>query len=506
MNSDIKFYLKLLIKRLPVMLTLVAIGCTIGLGLALTVPPTYRAEARLLVESAQIPNQMVISTVQTSADKQLQIIEERLMTRANMIETANKFGVFDARDDLTPDEIARGMETLTSIQLAQGDSRRATVMEIAFLSEDPQVAADVVNEFVTLVESESAEIRQEEATETAEFFESEVARLSAELSQKSAAIVAFQEANKDALPGEQQYRLTRQSQLQERLNIMSREIVTQQEQRNRLVALGTTGGNQQVTLSAEQQQLANLRNQLSSALSVYSESNPRVRMLRAQIKQLEETIAPNSGSDTTVDPLQTVLKVQLSDIDSRIRFLKEDSKAAEAELEALRIAIEKSPENAIRLAALDRDYRNIQNQYNQAVSSLATAKVGESVEVQGKGEKVTVIERAFTPSNPSGPNRRLIAGGGAFAGTALAVLFFVVTELLNRAIRRPIDLTRGLGIQPLATIPYIEPANVVRRRRFAQIAMLLMIVIAVPFALWALHTYVLPLDLIAEKAMRVLGR
>ena len=505
MNSDIRFYLVLAMRRLPVMMVLFLIAAGIGLGLAVTLPPKYVANARLLVESAQISDDFVRSTVQTSSDKQLQIIEERLMTRANMIDVANKHGVFPNQERMDPNTVFAAMGEMTNFEVRAGNRQRVTIMTISFESGDPRIAADVVNEFVTLVESESAEIRQEEAGETAEFFEAEVERLSEELTLASSEIVRFKEANKDALPEEQQYRLERVTQVQERLNLSARDRASLSEQRNRLLALGQASGLQTPVLTPAQQQLARLENELNGALSIYSETNPRVVMLRAQIKQLELSMVPTGDGGEEVDPVQNQIDIQVSEIDSRIAFLEADIQRGEEELAVLRIAIEKSPENAIRLEALERDYENIQAQYNEAVASLSKAKVGESIEVQGRGEKISVIERAIAPSSPSSPNRKLVAGGGVFVGSGLAALFFILTELLNRSIRRPVDLTRGLGVQPLATIPYIERAAATRRRRIASVALIFAALIAVPLGLWALHTYYLPLDLLAERALGMLG-
>ena len=211
------------------------------------------------------------------------------------------------------------------------------------------------------------------------------------------------------------------------------------------------------------------------------------------------------GDAAKSDPMQNMLDIQIADIDGRISFLEGDIAKIENELVVLQEAIEKTPENAIRLDALTREYDNVQTQYNQAVASLGTAKVGESIQVQGRGERVSVIERAIPPNRPSGPNRLLISGGGFFAGAALAAVFFVLTELLNRAVRRPVDLTRGLGVQPLATIPFIEKEADIKRRRTTNTVLVLGAILAIPLGIWALHTYYLPLDLLAERALDAMG-
>ena len=504
MNSELKFYFLLLKRRLPIMLAFIVVFCAIGVFMAMTLPPKYRANARLLVESPQISSEMAITTVQTSADKQLQIIEQRLMTRANMIDIANKFGVFENGSQMQPDEVFEAMADRVDISVSSGNRQRATIMTISFEDGDPRVAANIVNELVTLVESESASIRQTEAGETAEFFEGEVERLSEELTRKSAEIVAFKEANKDALPEEQEYRLNRQSQLLERLSLYQRDLVSQNEQRNRLLAVGTASGTT-VTLTPDQQRLADLRNELNRLLSIYSETNPRVKIVRSQIAQLQASMAPGGEGSANIDPMQTMLELQIADIEGRIEFLTSSIASTEAELAELQVAIEKTPENAIRLEALTRDYDNVQSQYNQAVSSLATAKVGESIEIQGRGERVSVIERAIAPNVPSGPNRKLVAGGGVFLGFSVASFFFVVAELLNRTIRRPVDLTRALGIQPLATIPFIESRAQTNRKRIMSFIALTAIIVGVPLMLWALHTFYMPLDLLVANALGLLG-
>ena len=243
--------------------------------------------------------------------------------------------------------------------------------------------------------------------------------------------------------------------------------------------------------------------ELNSALLVYSETNPRVTVLKARLEDLQSRLASQQGVDPGQDPARAILDSQLTDITRRQESLDAEIARAEAELTILRDAIERTPGNAIQLEALERDYANTQAQYNAAVRNLAKAETGERIEVLSKGERITIIEQAVPPNRPDSPNRPMIAGGGLFAGTALAAAFFVLAELLNRSIRRPAELTSGLGIQPLATIPYLEPAGTRRRRRALSVILVGGLAIGIPSALWWIHTFYLPLDMMID---RVLGR
>ena len=72
-----------------------------------------------------------------------------------------------------------------------------------------------------------------------------------------------------------------------------------------------------------------------------------------------------------------------------------------------------------------------------------------------KGERISVIEQARAPDEPSDPNRPMIATAGTFAGAGIAFGLVVLLEVLNKTVRRPSDLTRGLGLTPITTINYI---------------------------------------------------
>ena len=157
MSSDIKFYLELVKKRLPVMVVIFALCAAIGVGLALTMPPRYQASAALVVEGAALPDTLFTSTVQREAAKELQALELRLMTRANLIDIAAKHQVFRGETGMSPDDVVRAMRDATQFQLTPGGRDRTTVLRLSFESGNANTAADVGNEYVTYVLQADAE-------------------------------------------------------------------------------------------------------------------------------------------------------------------------------------------------------------------------------------------------------------------------------------------------------------------------------------------------------------
>ena len=503
MNSDIKFYWELVKKRLPVMAVIFVLCAGIGVGLALTMPPKYRSSAALVVEGAALPDTLFTSTVQSQAAKELQAMELRLMTRANLIDIAAKYRVFRDETGMAPDDIVAGMREATEFTLSHGGRDRPTILRISFNSGNPNIAADVVNEYVTYILSADAERRRDDSGQTLEFFQNRVETLTRKLAEQSAEIVRYKEANNDALPEGLEFRLDRQSQLQERLNLNARDRTSLTEQRNRILAAGNRVGMLGGGLTPQQQEIARLETELRAKLAIHDPESSTIKFLQRRIELLESDEVP--GQTAEADGIQSMLDLQLAGVDSEIRSLDQDTETIEAELEILRAAIERTPQVAIRLDELEREYENTQTQYNEAVRARSTAEQGVDVETSAKGERVALIEQAAVPQRPTSPNRKLIAGGGVFVGSALAAVFFILTELVNSAIRRPLDLTRGLGVQPLATIPYIEDPSVRRRRRIFKVLFVLFVLISIPLALWAIHTYYLPLDLLLEKVLERVG-
>ena len=60
-------------------------------------PPVYRSSATILVESQLIPTDLARPTVSANASERIQLIEQRLMTRDNLLGIARTYGLFSQR-------------------------------------------------------------------------------------------------------------------------------------------------------------------------------------------------------------------------------------------------------------------------------------------------------------------------------------------------------------------------------------------------------------------------
>ena len=512
MTETLTFYLRLAARRAPMMLLLFLISSALGLLLAMRLPTTYETTARLIVQSQQISEELAASTVQINALEEVRILQEQLLTRANLLEIANDHTVFENPDQLIPEDIVEAMNDATSVQLSGGRGAQPVLVSVSFRARTPQIAADVVNDYVTRLLAENARIRAGAASETLDFFEQEVRRLSTELDLRSAAITKFQRENADALPDDQDFRLSRMTLLQERMSAAERERRNLESTRERAIeifeATGNLGTTSERELSPGELELLELESELSLALTTFSETAPQVLQIQRRIETLREQIAiqadPEDGEGASTGP-EALLALQLAELDTRIEAIGVERKEIQEEISRLDDAITKTPQNAVTLAGLQRDYENIRGQYDNAVSRLSVAAVGERIEVSARGQRITLIEPPAVPTSPASPNRMMIAAAGIGVGLSLAVGFFLMMELLNSKIRRSVEISNKLGITPLAVLPYMESRRERLWRRAGRVTAALIVLIGVPATLWAIDQYYLPLDLLADRMLERLG-
>ena len=385
MNSELRFYFSIFLRRFHYFALVALVVSAAAIATSILLPTKYYSDALLLVEAPQIPDELAASTVQTSPSELLEIIQQRLLTRVNLLEIASQFNVFENRHRMFPDEVVEEMERATTTQISTGRDR-ASLFRIGFEAENPDTAALVVSDYVTRILESNIELRTDRAEGTLDFFEQEIERLAGDLARKSAEILAFKNSNINALPENLEYTLTRHDEVRDRLVEIDREIGSLGQQRERLIlvfnATGGIGANQQDLRSPKERELDQVQEELTEALAIFSETNPRVKDLRGRLERLQAAVAAEAGlkqDDEGDSKPVTILDVQLSELDARVARLNEEKAGLEVLSAELAEALSEIPGNAISLEALERDYVNIQSQYNVAVSRGSEAATARTV-------------------------------------------------------------------------------------------------------------------------------
>lgn len=496
---------------LPVLLT-----GPVGAGIAYILPPTYSAQAEIIVEPPQVPTELAASTVSAPVNQRLEFIEQRLMARENLLDLADRLDVFANRQNMSPDEIVQTMRRSSRISARRGAGRGGPVTEvrIRFSHDRPDVAARVANELMNQVLAENLRLRTTLVSETTAFFRQEVQRLSDELNRIEAAKTEYTNTNADALPGSLGSRRNRLETLQEQVAERELEILTLEQSVEEMKARANSGEFDVVLGRGElpeEREIRRLRNQLASLRSVYTETHPAVRSTLQRMAALERAIEPGGAAFGPVDMDEEKqrtydqLLLTIENREQQIAALRDRLDATRAEIARLEETIARTPEVEMTLSEYDRERSAIELQHRNAVRRLAEADVGERLEVNQRAERFQVFEQARPPSSPSSPNRPRIIAAGIGAGLALGFGIAALIELLTWSVRSPWQIESGLNMRPIMTIPYIVTEGEMRRRRLIRRALLLILLVIIPVTVLAIHQFVMPLDLLFQRLLRESG-
>jgi len=153
-SLDIGYYLNVLKRRYLYFLLPFALVLAVSSAVALLLPPVYRSEAKILILSQQIPTNLIQSTVTSLADERIQVIEQRVMTRDNLLKIVRKFKIFPSiKDRLSPSQQVQRMRSqiqITRLSVATRGRKRSTIaFTVSFEHQKPGVTVKVANEIVT---------------------------------------------------------------------------------------------------------------------------------------------------------------------------------------------------------------------------------------------------------------------------------------------------------------------------------------------------------------------
>lgn len=522
-SIDILSYVKALTRRIWTILIVFIVGSVLAATVAYVLPPAYESTARILVESQQIPEDLAQATVRQSVAERLEFIEQRLMTRQNLLGVIDRIGLFANTPDLTPTEkVDLVREATTFESLVLGEQRRGPALvsafNITYRANNAQLAARVANEFVTMVLEQNIASRSARAKETFGFFSNEVDRLAGELLEIETQMARYKNEHGEALPDSHQFRMSELSAIEQRQFERERRRVQLGEQRRVVEQFLRDGvGGPSTPQSPEQRQLADLRRALVQKRSILAESHPEIVALKANIGALEASLLPdaaaNTGGGTNGDtggeaapaPANTLAaaqaRSQIGLIERELSLIDEQQNSDDQRAADLRASLAKTPQVEMALNAFERRYANLQARYDNAVQKLTEAEIGQRLEVNRQAERFEVIEQAQVPTAPVAPNRLLIAGGGVVASLGLALALALALELINPAIRTSADLQRRLQLYPVVAVPYIRTRGERRRQALKWLIRVALVLGGLAALLWVVDQYVTPLQVLWSRLL-----
>ncbi len=526
-NDSVRYYLGILRRRYPFFIAAFVTVLGVSAFIAVKLPPIYRSEAKILVESQQIPSDLVRSTVTGLAGERIEVTRQRITAREALLEIADKYSLFgEQRKKMSATQLVDLMRERILILpfdlgLAGRRSREGSLtvaFTVGFEYEQADIAAKVANELVTLILKEDIRSRTNKANETTQFLNRESERLQQELSKIDKTLSDFKLQNKDALPERIPFQLAA---LERAANDMKalESTVTDLNQTRRFLELEMS-----VRKSAEAsglpdssqynpaRELELLRIGLAQKLSVFSDSHPEIKALKSQIAVLEKQIAlaakvkPENAATTPEDMSKLdlnsrIVAEKIDTIDRRLKLASTEKASIAETIAALNTVLNQAPEIQVYLSFVERQRDNMQKSLDDISGKLSEARLGEQLEKDQQAERFEIIEQPITPQEPVRPNRKKILTSGFFLAGLAGLGSVLGLEMLNQSIRTSNDLVKALNRHPLVTIPYITTLAEGRRKIGRLLIGIIIALVLGLLAIAALHFLYMPIDLLFEKIL-----
>lgn len=476
---QVQDFIEIARRRLPIVIAVFLVFAVLGVFVVLLLPPVYRSSGIIAVESQQIPDDLVRSTVRGTADQAIGFIQQVVLTDARLEQMMQEHSLYE--DELASSHLPRIVQEFRDNIVIEAirdpyDRRAVIAFSVSFDHTEPATAQAVATELTELFLLENAQTRHRRASETVEFLRREADHLDAEARALEEQVADFKQANSDALPEHLTMRVNMLQQAEFDLQAVRREIAATEQERRFLSSQMATlteqapiGGDLSPSDLTPEQRLSALRRELASATAAYTEVHPDVSRLRRLVAKAEAEVRAQEGRGSA-DPFavwspdRAQLQANIVAAESRLNSLKDQERKLNARLSELRSQIMRTAEVEQSLREVDMSYQQAVQEYSDIRSKLREAELAEALESQEMAERFTLVQAPALPVLPDRPQRPKLAAAALVLSLGSAVAVAVLIELLDKRVHDVRTLMRLIGERPFGVIPYISRAQETRTR------------------------------------------
>lgn len=355
MEEDVKSigdYLSIAWRRKYLILGPIIVVLAITILTVLMLPATYRSTGTILIESQQIPQSLIQSTVTSFADERIQVIKQRIMTSQQLFEIIKKFNLYkneinkSARSDILNDMRSRIFINRVSANI--NNRRRGSgaliAFRVAFEHRSPGITQKVANELVTLFLDENIKSRTARAAETTEFLASEGDRLRSQIEAMEEQTAIYKQENKGNLPQNLRISLERIESLRTMLFNIERELnsVTEEKKLLTIKLDNIESGSVKKKLDGNQFspeiELRKMQNRFVSLSARYGSEHPDVKAIKRRIKAFEVEYGSLSDGEELEDQVEQV-KAEIFEVTQKYSSEHPDVKRLKRKLTGLEIML-----------------------------------------------------------------------------------------------------------------------------------------------------------------------
>jgi|KBSMisStandDraft_5_1062788.scaffolds.fasta_scaffold126130_2 uncharacterized protein involved in exopolysaccharide biosynthesis len=422
-----------------------------GTVAAFVLPRTYRSTATLLVQSQDLPTNLVESPTNGAVEQRIARIREQVLSRGDLIQLIEQNDLYgDERRSQPLSKVIEKMRHATLVSAMssdigqQSDTQNSTIaIAMSYDYPDPVKAQAVLQSYVSKFLSMDSEDVEDQASLTVRFLQDQANKLQTQISALEGQLTALKSSNGAALASNGAPPLID-------TGSFSAQITSLQNENRQLIAQSRRGTGGDAVAAAEAA--------LAAAQAQYSDTHPDVIAAKERLNQLRRT------SQQSSDGGGGVLQEQIAANNAAIHQLMEQRDSALARANAAVAGQARAPAIMEQAMQLENRASALRNQYQQVSENLLKAQNSARMASEQRAERLSLVEPANLPDHPFSPNRLLLIAGGAGAGLVLGLLLALALELATKPVRSPKQIQR-LGLPILGVVPLLKPNT--RQRRLA---------------------------------------
>jgi len=456
-------------KRRKFLALLIFTGILAGaLTVAASLPSFYRSAATILVQRQQVAETFVRSSVTGEMDARLQTISQEILSRARLEALVERFNLYpDLRRrpgfrEAAVEQARRDIQVELKGVEATGGRSATIAFAVSFRGRDPDTVAQVANALASFYVQENLQIRERQATDTAQFLKAQLDETKSRLDAEEQRVGAFKRSHLGELPEQVGVNMATLERLNAQLTLNNDSQLRAVERRAALARqlagaepLGAAGSmDPAARLYLLQLELAKMRR-------LFSEKYPDVIRLKAEIAATQQQLAeapPPASAERAGPAPQTSPGL----LDPELSALKAEEQ---------RLRIEVAPQRDQELQEMSRDYRTTKDLYDSMLKRYQDAQIAQDMERSQSGGEFRLLDAAIPARAPSAPNRDRLALLGALVALGAAAAGVALAEHLDTSFHTVDDLRAFSRIPVLATIPrMLIAADATERRRRLRLA------------------------------------
>jgi len=416
---------------------------------AYSLPTLYRSSATLLIESPDLPKEVVDTPATGEIAQRIAKIRERVLSRGDLIALIEQYDLYPSERRSKPlSEIIDKMRKATNVSALEGDvgpqaqgGNNLVALKMTFDYPDPIKAQEVLQSFVTNFLRMDSDTIEDQASLSVRFLQDQAHTLQAQIQQIEGQITDLKARNGSALAMSGGTMID--------TGTYSAQIFSLESQNRQLIADSKKP-------AGRNQQIAQAEAALAAAQAIYADSHPDVVAAKERLKALRQALPETSdSSDSTVQE-------QIRANNDAIAQLRAQRDAAVGRAASTMAGQAKAPAIQEQASQLETRASALRDQYNNVATSLMKAQNNARLAGEQRAERLSLVEPPNLPDQPNWPNRPLLIGAGAAAGLILGLLLALVVELLRRPLRSPVQI-EGIGFPVIGIVPVYELPGKKRR-------------------------------------------